>query len=826
MGLPGLLQAWGIGVLLLVWAVALFAAYRWHSARPARPALYPDVAAAGLLALLTGGFFWRVLTESGVWMPAGGGDLAAFYYPTYVYVAGQIKAGSIPLWNPHLFSGMPMAADVQTGLFYPINWMLYLFVQVDYGSLEWLLIAHYWLAAVFTYTFVRDLGLSRVGALTGGVGFAFCGFMTAHLGHLPMILVAAWIPLVLLCVRRAMPPTTPDGSGRYGGLALAGWAWAIAAGLVMTISMLAGHVQIFAYELMAAALLWLYLLVSRWSGSVRQVVVWLGRGLLMLAIVVGLGAVQLLPAIELNSQSVRSALSYEEASQFSAQPVTMLNMLLPHVYGSNPTNYSFGPWQTTENWGYGGLATLALAVCGLIVRRERMVGYFALLVVLGLLIMVGDLSIVGAWLYRFAPGFSTLRSGGRALVLFGLGVSVLAAYGIDWLAAVLSRPGRLRRWGMWWLVGLSAALVLLACWLMPSLYVQVLSVQGAESGRLPTAINDAGMAAIWLGLLAGVGWAAYTGRLAPRAASAAMLAIVVLDIFSVNSRFNPTTTDILAGYRHADAVQLLAEMSTDPRTGIPLRVNSDSNAQDVWYPSSALLSGRLYDTGGAFNPLELRYYYRLWDVARRNFETPLYDLTGAAFEIASPVITRERSTKWDLIERFEGFDVYRNNNVLPRAFLVHEVAVQHDPDKIVESLRNFDVEPRHTVVLEMGTPVTSSQPGTAEAYIKRLPTNEWVRATRYTPHDIVLMVRADTAGWVVLTDAWYPGWEAAVDGRSTPLERAFAAYRAVHVDAGEHIITMRFRPWTWQVGWLVSFLTLVGVLTALALMLVLTRRAK
>src|SRR5205807_3046355 len=121
--------------LALLAALSFALAYRWSRARPSRPALYLDVAALWLLALLTGGFFWRPLTQSGVLMPAGGGDFASFYFPTYSYVAAQIKAHTIPLWNPHLFGGMPLAADVQTAMFYPLNWLLFLSVDVDDGSL-------------------------------------------------------------------------------------------------------------------------------------------------------------------------------------------------------------------------------------------------------------------------------------------------------------------------------------------------------------------------------------------------------------------------------------------------------------------------------------------------------------------------------------------------------------------------------------------------------------------------------------------------------------------------------------------------------------------
>ena len=106
----------------------------------------------------------------------------------------------------------------------------------------------------------------------------------------------------------------------------------------------------------------------------------------------------------MSSHSSRDKVSYEEASEFPAQPITLLNLVLPRVYGSSPTTYTFGPYQTTENWGYCGVITLALAAAGVALKRKRMVGFFAIVTALSFLIMVGDLSIVGAWLYKFSTG--------------------------------------------------------------------------------------------------------------------------------------------------------------------------------------------------------------------------------------------------------------------------------------------------------------------------------------------------------------------------------------------------------------------------------------
>src|SRR5207248_2778206 len=152
-----------------------------------------------------------------------------------------------------------------------------------------------------------------------------------------------------------------------------------------------------------------------------------------------------------------------------------------------------------------------------------------------------------------------------------------------------------------------------------------------------------------------------------------------------------------------DAVSFLHKSSSDGGTGIPQRLNSDTNVQDRWQPSTAVLFD-LYDTGGAWNPLKLERYNYLWDVAKRYPDTPLYDLTGAAFEVISPTVSAHTGQpKWSLAYQEADFEIYQNKNALPRAFLVHEAAVEPDRAKLVLAIRRFDVDPRHTVILQSGS---------------------------------------------------------------------------------------------------------------------------
>ena len=85
-------------------------------------------------------------------------------------------------------------------------------------------------------------------------------------------------------------------------------------------------------------------------------------------------------------------------------------------------------------------------------------------------------------------------------------------------------------------------------------------------------------------------------------------------------------------------------------------------------------------------------------------------------------------------------------------------------------------------------------------------------------HDRVrIAADLERPGYVVLVDTYDPGWKATVDGRRAPVLRANAAFRAVPVGAGRHVVEMVYRPLSVIVGAALSAAAaLVGLGTALA----------
>jgi uncharacterized membrane protein YfhO len=80
------------------------------------------------------------------------------------------------------------------------------------------------------------------------------------------------------------------------------------------------------------------------------------------------------------------------------------------------------------------------------------------------------------------------------------------------------------------------------------------------------------------------------------------------------------------------------------------------------------------------------------------------------------------------------------------------------------------------------------------------------------PNRIVVPVSQPDAGWVLLSDTWYPGWQAQVDGRPAPILHGDYLFRAVQVPAGSHVLTFTYRPVSFWAGLLLSLLSLAGFL--------------
>jgi hypothetical protein len=151
--------------------------------------------------------------------------------------------------------------------------------------------------------------------------------------------------------------------------------------------------------------------------------------------------------------------------------------------------------------------------------------------------------------------------------------------------------------------------------------------------------------------------------------------------------------------------------------------------------------------------------------------------------------------------------VYQNHTMLPRAFIVHDAVVADGDEQALEMVRDPAFVPSRSVVLSGGRGLDTVQGQSS------------VTITSYKPHQVELQASLDAPGYLILTDTYYPGWTAEVDGKPTTIHRADLYFRAIALERGYHNITFRYEPALARFGLVLSALAwLVWGLT-LAIML-------
>ena len=208
-------------------------------------------------------------------------------------------------------------------------------------------------------------------------------------------------------------------------------------------------------------------------------------------------------------------------------------------------------------------------------------------------------------------------------------------------------------------------------------------------------------------------------------------------------------------------------------------------------PNSATVYG-LYDVQGydAFYPVR---YKALLDgaggrdsspqengnmVFARNPESPVYDLLGVRWIVGNGKIRR-------------------NPGALPRAFIVHAIEYYEDQE-ILRRITLGESDLRSVALVDvgkLGKLDAWQSPSTMKPAVRDL-----VSISGYTNNSVALRIAAAKPGVLVLTDQYYPGWTAKLDGKPIHIERVDYAFRGVVVLPGEHTVTFTYSPQPFKSG--------------------------
>jgi hypothetical protein len=705
--------------------------------------------------------------------PSDGGS---HYLPLYMLAARAWESGGLPAWNPYSFSGAPLLALGQAGVFYPPN--LLMVVLPTFVGYDLLLIFHLFIAGLGAFLLALRLCRNPFGAAAAGVGFGVSGFWFGHLAHTSLEASAAWLPWTLLGFELLRERVSAPR------LLLAGSALAL--------GLQAGHFQMVAITLMALGVYALALAAIGRSGR--------GRSLLLAGVVVGLGlclgAVQLLPTASVLDETARATYSYDQATSFSFNWSHLALLLFPYLFG-NPTGHMpftapyGGEWNLTELAGYPGLALLVLAAAGLgAVRRDPRAAALAATGVVALVAALGASTPVGRLIYAL-PVYGHFRDWARYVVIVDLVVALLAAYGV---AALRDRSDGVRR-----AAGLRgcalAGAVVLAALVLPRL--------GPIADR--AAPGYTGTLAVALPTVAAVvaGGCCLLARRRPGAAVVVVLLLLCVDpVLSFAGFFEWRSPTPFA------KAQRLYSPSEPPEWGWPpnapggidrylslkrgsvniynVRHIRSANGNDSLAPRGYLEATGMNDLGKIKNLEAVRPPSHVLDLLRVS------------------VVVSARSDRFKP-DGDRGRHDHRPG--LPEAFVVG-AAREMPRAAVLDHLhghRPFD--PGRLALIESpcsGWCPRLDSPGSAGR----------VTRTRWGTDTVGVDVDARRAGLLVISQAWFPGWRGEVDGKPSPVVRTDGLVTGVPVAPGRHRVELRYRPPGFRVGMVISLATLIALLAA------------
>jgi hypothetical protein len=703
------------------------------------------LAAPALLLLLTTAFYWKlVLTGQFTWLDSP--DTVNQIMPWLQAEGRQWQQHTFPLWDPHEGIGLPFVGQVQPGALNPFNWILFSIPRshgfISIPVLHWYYVLLHFAGALSCFLLCRDLSRSRAAAVIAGCAYGLGGYLGTN-GFPQMMWPAVWLPIVLLFLLRAFRDRQPLSAGAISGA-------------VLGLSLWGTHHNVPTFTAVVVTGFWIYYVAIFWKRRSWPSLNPPAAFFLCLALV---AAVQALPSNEFGQLTLRwvgaatplgwdQKVPYTVHSQLTQPPSVLLGIVIPGFQRSVSI--------------FAGLTVFSLALIGAWRGwRRRTVRLIVAFALSGVTLALGSSSLFHGIVYAVVPMVEKARTAHMASALFSLGVATLAAFGFDWM---LSAAKAARVAATTWMVRLLAALGLfLYAFLM---IARTVRPETSQEYFFPSL---AALAAILLSALL-FSWG--RGYLSNRTATVATVALILFELNGVSNVFGPR--DGLRGMnklrQHAEIAAFLKSRPELVRLEAYDETNLPYNFGD-WYD--------LDEVDGDV-PTALKTF------ADVQFDPRVRMLFSANYYAGANAI---RPDQREVFKSQSGLRVFRNPAALPRARIVHEVRSVAGETAMRSAILDGSVDFARVVLLERENPQLETCAAADSVEIKQ-----------YQPDRVTIHVDMQCRGMLILSDAWYPGWRATVDGNPVEIHRAYGLFRGIVAEQGPHEIVMTYRPLSVYLG--------------------------
>ncbi len=703
-------------------------------------------------------------------------DAFRHLYPLRVIAARIMKSGNMPLWNPYNASGTPLLAILHPGYMTPFGIFFLLFSPEAAWTIYILLQPI--VLGISMYWYMGNLGVGRRSAIFSAAVLLLSGFAVVRLEYGEFLYVLSGLPVLLgivECLRKRM------------SLLL------YAIPIVICIMMLSGQPHMNVYIL---SVFGIYTLIRLPFTRVITVAAWSILG-------VFLSAFQLLPSLELFSHStINRHTSTFIFDRFLLPFGHLITIIIPNYFGNQATYNYFGPHDYTETVAYVGSIPVFFAVFAVWKNHSPVVRFFAILTVFSIATTV---RWPGAYAFFSLP-IPVLSADvpSRIFVLSTFAIAVLSGFGMSaWQSLRWSKA-------KYWVLGagLFAAVIMAVTFVLYRLNPPcppVLPLCHLVSVRT-SSIELFGFV---LFLIAAVFGFRLPGKVRRVILWIPIGLVIFLGLYNAQ-KFLPFSP---REYVFPE-MRVMSALKRESGFGRFISLGSARIRSNL----TALYG--LYSTE-YFDPLHVGRYAELMSfvnmgdkktgVSRSDVEIVTEATVSADLAFrrdrfldmagTNTILSRKRDNLEASTKRWEDeyWRVSTRPTAFPRAYLVTHLVIEPDQDRELAAIFSPKIHLRDTAFVEESI----------EGWQEGGKNEGTVHIDAYEPSSVTLTVESPTPAFLVLSDTYYPGWRAQVDGVDRTVYRTNYVLRGVVVPEGHHTVVFRYQPSSFIIG---GIITLISIL--------------
>lgn len=710
-------------------------------------------------------------------------DVLRQIYPWTILVINSLRNGIFPLWNPYNFSGSPLFANSQSAVLYPLH-LLYFLLPVP---ISWtiLIMLQPLLTSIFTYCYARQIGMKKSGSIIAAVAFSYSLFATVFLEYNTFGQVILFLPLLLF----------------LSELLFKKKKWWISLLFIASFASccFAGHLQLFGFvSIFTAVYIFCKILVN---ADKRVNFIFFG---ILFLLGFGVSAIQLFPTIELINNAARSAQDYQViVSNFLIQPYQLLLFFAPDLFGNPATKNYLLIDSYPGNALSISIAPLLLAMISLKkFRKNWYISFFSIASFILLLLFVR--SPLSEVFYKIHIPFFSTGSPANAIFLLSFSLSILSGFGLDYIN------------NKKWVISILVVSFLILLFGIGS--IKVLHIAISTKNLFYSVIIYFFSLILFTGIILNY-------KNTKKFFTMLLIILIIVDLFYFFQKFNPFVQPKII-YPQTPIISFLQQHDGYDRFWSYGAAFIESNISSIY---------QLYDIDG-YDPLYPRWYGQFIQASsngkiptiftdatrsdaelsqnpKSTFAAKIRNLLGVKYIVDRVENNATEQTfpinQYKLVYSQDGWKIYKNLFALPRAFIAYTVQSYYGSSEFGQLFFSNTFNPQRTLLMSHKN---YSKPGKGQ-----------VKIMQYQPNKVVIRTQSTVVGFLFLSDTYFPGWIARVDGKQTTIFQTDYAFRSIEIPKGNHIVVFSYQPFSFILG---LFVTIISSTLAVIFAVILRKNGK